>query len=498
MSPIIGPDVVFVARRRWGREFLATAQPPVGSQYWYDLEGKYLADGPDGVRYVHHAALNCWEVLPRVGEPPAADADAEPKIPLPPNMESHRPALLALRGLSRDQQRDAVNVIWQSRYDYHGFGFEDMERAVLAVIRRRIMWCAYCDTPGWRAGAKVIAGSRRPACDRCLQRCSRCQRCNAYLWPGREVIFTAGPLDPRQIGPLCVPCCELDYEMCHVCRRWYPRAEHHDMAHRCQCVARHPQFRFRLHGGGWVGSDTRFAVTQPAGRIGDPGLEEIHRLMLNVHGSTIAQMVYLVDSEWQLRDGNYSKRLARAVYKQYLVKMEPDVLARVGAIAKEHAGASTAWYLEFTRDLNGPVTAYANPKSCWWGGFSRSRCTMKENGGLGLRSYDSMEVATDRPNGRVWILPIDARMNVTEDVEGASGFALFNGYGRLQGYAPARIIAQMCEMTYRKVSILAGDNHILYVNQQQGYLVSDPATCDAVSEWYPRFQRWREEEHVAR
>jgi hypothetical protein len=46
---------------------------------------------------------------------------------------------------------------------------------------------------------------------------------------------------------------------------------------------------------------------------------------------------------------------------------------------------------------------------------------------------------------------------------------VFNGYGDLSGYVPARIVAHMAGMTYRKIGF---DCSPMYVNNNSGYLVA--------------------------
>jgi hypothetical protein len=61
----------------------------------------------------------------------------------------------------------------------------------------------------------------------------------------------------------------------------------------------------------------------------------------------------------------------------------------------------------------------------------------------------------------------------TFDTMRAHAFMVFNGYGNLSGYAPARILAHMAGMTYRKVTFTRSmDNGEMYVNGDAGYLVA--------------------------
>jgi hypothetical protein len=61
-------------------------------------------------------------------------------------------------------------------------------------------------------------------------------------------------------------------------------------------------------------------------------------------------------------------------------------------------------------------------------------------------------------------------------------FMIFNGYGDLSGYTPARIMAHMAGMTYRKVEF---DCSPMYVNNGNGYLV----TSEEIAAKYPAGSR---------
>ena len=63
----------------------------------------------------------------------------------------------------------------------------------------------------------------------------------------------------------------------------------------------------------------------------------------------------------------------------------------------------------------------------------------------------------------------------TFDTMTPDAFIVFNGYGDLSGYGPARIMAHMAGMTYRKVAFTCSP---MYVNGEQGYLVAPEALAE--------------------
>jgi len=65
--------------------------------------------------------------------------------------------------------------------------------------------------------------------------------------------------------------------------------------------------------------------------------------------------------------------------------------------------------------------------------------------------------------------------SVAFDTMTPDAFIVFNGYGDLSGYGPARIMAHMAGMTYRKVAFTCTP---MYVNGEQGYLVAPEALAE--------------------
>src|SRR5208282_226801 len=169
---------------------------------------------------------------------------------------------------------------------------------------------------------------------------------------------------------------------------------------------------------------------------------------------------------WQTKDGNYAKRLSRFAYKRYAMKLTPEVLSRVGDIAREHS-TEVSVDIEVTRDLNQPAECFYHSDSCWWQSYSDSRCALKTNGGFGMRSFTDNSLS-----GRAWVMPLKqsegGRLIPTFDTLTPDAFVVFNGYGDLSGYAPARILAHLAGWTYRKIDFSCPP---MYINSG-GYLIA--------------------------
>jgi len=233
-------------------------------------------------------------------------------------------------------------------------------------------------------------------------------------------------------------------------------------------------------------------VEVPSGVIANEGIRQIVTLLTDcdalkgkVDSWDIRNLVDSVDSQWQTKEGNYTKRLARTFYKTRSVKIPNEIVSLIGCIANDHTEKTNSFHIELTRDLNQSASAFGHADSCWFtsGSYGKSRCALKTNGGMGIRSYGNEDSSSDYPEGRAWVLPLNSDMSPTADAIGATSFLVFNGYGNMSGYAAPRIIAHLSGMTYRKVSVnaeIANDYDAnFYVNGDVGYLVSDEATCKA-------------------
>jgi len=93
---------------------------------------------------------------------------------------------------------------------------------------------------------------------------------------------------------------------------------------------------------------------------------------------------------------------------------------------------------------------------------------------LGLRSFSEYGNVT----GRAWVQPLNADLLPTHDAEHAHAYLVFNGYGELDGYQSARIVAHLSSKSYRKISF---STRAMYVNNDAAYLIADEATCAATS-----------------
>lgn len=307
-------------------------------------------------------------------------------------------------------------------------------------------------------------------CEGCIDSYTECDSCDNYS------LSTTTTLDGTEI---CDQCRDYEFSFCEDCDGYYrPGSEDHDHDDECDCESPALSFTVRNDGDPALRSDTRVTVALPAGEISAEGMLEISYYLRSAAFSLSSEdernlhdcSYYLdeVGAVWQRKDGNFTKRLSRFAYKKYGLKLSPEIMSKVGCIARDHSTA-VDFCVDVTRDLNQPAAAFFHEGSCWWQSHAESRCALKFNGGYGLRSFDQHGDVS----GRAWVMPLkaddDGRLSPTFETMTPDAFVVFNGYGDLSGYAPARIISHMAGMTYRKITFRCSP---MFVNGDGGYLVA--------------------------
>lgn len=345
-----------------------------------------------------------------------------------------------------------------------------------------IVWCVDCALPMHADDSYPVngEGSGEVTCDSCHNNYHSCDRCDGVF---RELTGT------WEEAMVCAWCRDEYYNYCDHCEEYYdPDGEHYHEDGGCGCESPMLAFSVRNDGEGRLRNDQRIQVTLPAGVISDEGIGGIARLIREAarlrHDENEREILdhasyNLVDQigpTWQTKQGNFTKRLGRHLFTNHKVKLDADLISRIGCIAREHSDA-VEFCVAITRDLNMDPGEYANEGSCWWGSESASRCALKSNGGWALRSFSGSYVT-----GRAWVLPLkqeDGRLRPTFG-EDPAAFVVFNGYGELTGYRPARILAHMAGMTYRRIGFGCDQ---MYVNSG-GFLVAPEEIAEPYTDGY--------------
>lgn len=339
-----------------------------------------------------------------------------------------------------------------------------------------IGFCPSCDYPDWDDNLSTETEDGW-CCDACIsEEYTECPSCDRVFRTRNMERNGARTLDERLV---CENCIASYYSYCDWCSGYYNESDSDDHDHEEEegmgcCDS--PQTAFRVRNGSeLLTNDTRAEIGLPS-RISPEGITQIRQLLMQ-HQEENPGYYHLsyrvrdeLTPEWQTREGNFTKRLSKLAYQRYAIKLSPETMSQVGTIARDHSKASSL-EVEVTRELNMSADEFGNSGSCWWGSYRESRCALKTNGGFGLRSFSGHHVT-----GRAWVMPLKAGaygLEPTFDTESPDAFIVFNGYGDLSGYTPARIVAQMSGWTYAKVSFGCDP---MYVNGSNGYLVAPEET----------------------
>lgn len=261
--------------------------------------------------------------------------------------------------------------------------------------------------------------------------------------------------------PRCESCISSYYTWCEHCDEYVDSGDaEHDHNNGCDCTAHVPSFTMA-----GVPSDGEHRADIPAGNIDAEGLYRIENLVAHLYLRAVVQSLEPVATT---NRGSFVRRLSSAAHKQG-VTLPAEILSEVGNIVAQHSKGSSLTITYTRHDLNEGPEMFAHEDSCWWGSYSASRCALKTNGGMGMRSWGNGTLAY--PTGRAWVLPLTTAfggLRPTHDASNADAFLVFNGYGDLDGYTPARIVSNAHGMSYRKVSLSIDP---MFVNGDVGYLV---------------------------
>lgn len=364
-------------------------------------------------------------------------------------------------------------------------------------------------------------------CESCNDNYYTCEDCDVRV--SGDYICTVGY--DRNV---CDSCRDNNYDYCEGCGEYYNPDYGQCCNNDCDCEAPAQSFAFpNATTGDALANDTRAPLTLAEGFISEVGLAEIARLIRGIvpapgyrqqykigedgnyiltddgmgYIQTDEYAEYLkyanisndvlsgaVDPEWQTSGGNFTKRLSRHAYQTQGIKLDAGIVSKIGNIARDNS-KGIAVEFELTRNLNMSAGEFYHEDSCWWSDYSESRCALKNNGGLGLRTFKTETYEAydyqigpwahnfgraytpvgmrehEIVSGRAWVMPLlrrDNRWTPTFDAENADGYIVFNGYGDLDGYNPARIVAALTGMKYAKVGFNCDP---MYVNAG-GYLVT--------------------------
>lgn len=171
-----------------------------------------------------------------------------------------------------------------------------------------------------------------------------------------------------------------------------------------------------------------------------------------------------LDWDWHCRVGGKGefvgtlpKRIAKLAH-QNGSKLSDSLLSQIGSAMASYSGKSTEYDLEivrYTDNTDWHSGDFGDEGSCYWGGNSAARASMKEDKCYALRYYQY-----GHGMGRAWI----------KDMGGYH--VLWNSYG-VDVQRSARVLSTLLGLSYRKVSLsnFRATTGTVWINGGSGYAI---------------------------
>lgn len=398
-------------------------------------------------------------------------------------------------------------------------------------------WCEDCEQGVRSDDTRWLNDGDKVVCDDCISRYyTSCDSCGEY----------ASDDDSYRVDgdDYCYGCYD-DLPYCDRCEERFTEANRSDHNHGGGCGedCNPLPLAFTIgvsEGSDTVGADEPFTVTMPGGLIPDSVRYAVQNLLRgeasnydSKHPLYAASFyVHSVGAEWKTDKGTYPKRLRREVYNRSRTDMiqrrtgqvrdrhysfakrdwdyelgpwmpeevakrsakgyslPDEIVAKIGAMCEPYS-RPVNMEVQATRDINGEAEDFCHDSSCWWGDEEHSRCTLKINGGFGLRTFgtetDYWGEEYEGCNGRAWVLPL-RRHEITGRWHGVTGpvldattvdaWAVFNGYGTLSEQTAAQIVSKMTGLPSKHVDA-DRDDWNMWVNGG-AYIVAEQSVLDTL------------------
>lgn len=389
--------------------------------------------------------------------------------------------------------------LWLKRYK--GLSSEYWKLIKIASPGLKLTVCKRCQNPGTQLFP--VEGKHEQVCGTCRHNhYLQCLNCHAYRNRSSIIKGTNRPIwhpvidEQRGVHRICNVCYAQhdDYRHCGNCGNDFREADRGRNAHYCfscsppdksACISRGALdfvFPARTTAHEAISAEQLAEIVVSGGTIGSTARQSIYREIYNatekidpygyrLRGIAVAELIETPSSfsVWQTKEGNFSKRLAKLVYQKYNLKLDEELMARIANIAQQYASKEKHHHIAFTRDINRSPQEFVNVGSCWWAGYSISRCHFKELGGIAIRTFENGN--EKRPISRAFIIPLSKTLRPTLNIP-ASAYFVFNAYG-LELFEFARIIAQMTGLSYGRVTTEGPAREHLYINNNSGALVAE-------------------------
>ncbi len=335
-------------------------------------------------------------------------------------------------------------------------------------------------------GDTILCRSCESSIDTCFHCSSRYMDGDAFEYGGES--FCSGD-------------CVDEYFHCENCEAMYSREDmygegycsdcYDEKSDKSECLPRYPSIILIGAKGAKLESGVYHKVEVPCGDVSTEAQSEILRAMESAglrldrtEGKYPFRKYFTIreEIEWvaTTRRGALPKRIAKWQAYHYSTKIDTALRSKIGDIVAQGTSKHKDYEIMFDPDLNKDECYFVNSGSCWWGDWSKSRCWMKDNGGVGVLIKTQYDGCIYGHSERLWLQPIkksekhttgwslDGKSKITPETP----ILLFNHYGRLQAPTAVRIVATLLGRTYEKVELSAND--AAYINHGSGYVLFLP------------------------
>lgn len=179
-------------------------------------------------------------------------------------------------------------------------------------------------------------------------------------------------------------------------------------------------------------------------------------------------------NHWVIKRGKYAgtwpKRFKSYMFKEYGIKLSPELTAQIGEVISRHALTDNKkYYFELAHYGNWqPGRFQESSTSCWWDSYNASRLALIDNGGGAILFYEDERQFEKSSRvagiGRAWYWPADN-----------GSVYIFNAYGDDSLLSIARVLSSKFGLSYQKVyfeyegSYVNGDSaYELYTDKPNG------------------------------
>lgn len=180
-----------------------------------------------------------------------------------------------------------------------------------------------------------------------------------------------------------------------------------------------------------------------------------------IHADVILDM--MESNRVMTEDGRYHKRLQKCFQefcKSINLKLTKNDLSDIGKIVSEckpREEDNPEYLFMLYRDMNRNSRFYFNSGSCWWGGYSTSRCFVKAFGGMALMLYKRSVSDRNRVDlkGRSWLIPLAENFKKAKSPDEVVSWVVGNAYGDLDTEKTAKELCRTLgkDWSYKHISL---------------------------------------------